>query len=271
MLSGLIIYSPIDKEKNVWFIDKCRDSFAEKGISLLYKDESESLEYIDNNNIDFIIYRGRDYQLVEQFESRNIKCFNNSLANKIANDKYLTYQFLLKQNVSCIPSFLSYEEVDSESVIMKSVNGHGGNEVFLVRSKEEADAICNKLQKKMIYQKFYKNQGDLRLYLLNKKVVGAVIRNSDKDFRSNFSLGGSVKPYEPDKEVVAIAERIAQLLNADYIGVDFLKVNNKWMVNEIEDPVGARMLYKTSNIDIISLYVNYIFSLTYFSKKPPLL
>ena len=113
----------------------------------------------------------------------------------------------------------------------------------------------------MIYQKFYKNQGDLRLYLSNKKVVGAVIRNSDKDFRSNFSLGGSVKPYEPEKEVVAIAERIAQLLNADYIGVDFLKVNNKWMVNEIEDPVGARMLYKTSNIDVISLYVNYIFSL----------
>lgn len=260
MLSGLIVYSQKDKEKNTWFVDKCIDSFAKRGVSLLYKEEKEVNEYLRNHKVDFVINRARNYQLVELLENKGIRCFNNSLTNKVVNNKLLSYQFLSSKNVPVIPSFSSLEEVGSLPTIMKNVNGHGGSEVFLINSKEEAETIKDK-NKQYVYQRYYPNSGDLRLYVLNKKVVGAVLRKNNKDFRSNFSLGGEVKAYQPEQEIVDLAIKVATLLNADYIGVDFIKVENTWCVNEIEDPVGARMLYKTSNIDVIELFVDYICSL----------
>ena len=260
MISGLIIYSGIDKAKNTWFIDECIKRFADKGVSLVYKDENDIEDFLKSSSVSFAIYRGRDYRKVEILEAMGIRCFNNSLTNKIANDKLLSFEFLSSQKIPVIPSFSSLEEVGTFPLIMKSVDGHGGKEVFLIKSKAEAETF-KKLNKRYVYQKFYPNEGDLRLYVLNKHVVGAVYRRGKDDFRSNFSLGGEVMTYEPNKEIVDLAIKISELLNADYIGVDFIKINNKWVVNEIEDPVGARMLYKTSNINTIELLVDYIVSL----------
>ena len=260
MISGLIIYSKIDKEKNTWFIDECVQRFADKGVSLVYLEENEVKGFVDKNNVSFVIYRGRDYRILEFLESKGIKCFNNALTNRIANDKSLSYEFLSNEKIPVIPTFSSIEEVGSYPLIMKSFDGHGGQEVFLINSKEDAETF-KKQNKRYVYQKFYPNEGDLRLYVLNKEVIGAVYRHSKNDFRSNFSLGGDVASYNPEQEIVDIATRVAGLLNADYIGVDFIKADNKWCVNEIEDPVGARMLYKTSNVNVIELLVNYICSL----------
>ena len=258
MLSGLIVYSPLDKEKNIWFINRCIENFANKGVFLIYKDEDDVLSFLDYNQVDFVIYRSRNFKLVEQLESRGVRCFNNALTNKTANNKYFTYQFLKEYHIACIPSFLSIEEVDGLPTIMKSVDGHGGEEVFLLRAKEDI-SLYQKPNKTYIYQPYLENEGDLRLYVLNKKVVGAVLRHNKTDFRSNFSLGGEVEAYQPEEQLVETAEKIAALLNADYIGVDFLKVNNQWLVNEIEDPVGARTLYKTLKIDASILLCDYVF------------
>ena len=260
MISGLIIYSRIDKEKNTWLINECIQRFAKKGVSLVYLDENGAKEYLEMNKVAFAIYRGRDYKIVEFLETKGIRCFNNSLTNKIANNKFLSFKFLSKENIQAIATFSSLEEINEFPLVMKSVDGHGGQEVFLVNSKEEAETF-KKQNKQYVYQKYYPNLGDLRLYVLNKKVIGAVYRHNKDDFRSNFSLGGEVTTYEPEQELVDTAIKTASLLNADYIGVDFIKVDNNWCVNEIEDPVGARMLYKTSNVDAIKLLTDYICSL----------
>ena len=260
MKSGLIIYSKTDKDKNTWFIDECVQRFANKGVSLVYIDENKVKDYVKNSVVSFAIYRGRDYRTVEYLENEGIRCFNNSITNKTANDKSLSFAFLSRRNIPVIPTFSSLEEVGVFPLVMKSVDGHGGQEVFLIRSKEEAETF-KKENKRYVYQKYYPNKGDLRLYVLDKKVIGAVYRHSKNDFRSNFSLGGDVIAYKPEQEIADIAIKVATFLNADYIGIDFINVNNQWYVNEIEDPVGARMLYKTSNIDVIKLLVDYICAL----------
>ena len=260
MISGLIIYSHIDQDKNTWFIDKCIKSFKDRGVSLIYKEENEVLDYLRNNEVSFAIYRGRNYKLVESLEEKGIRCFNNYFTNKIANDKYLTYQFLSSLNMPVVPSFSSLEEVGEFPLIMKSVDGHGGQEVYLIKDKKAAETN-KKANKRYVYQRYYPNNSDLRLYVLNKQVIGAVLRQNKNDYRSNFSLGGEVKAYKPSQRLVGLATKVATLLNADYIGVDFIKVNNKWCINEVEDPVGARMLYKTSDIDVVELFVDYICSL----------
>ena len=257
MLSGLIVYSEIDRDKNTWFIETCKERLFSHGVVLFYRDEDKALNFVKENHVDFVIYRARNYKLVEKFESLGIRCFNNSTTNKVANNKYLTYQFLEGLNIPCLKSNLSYDKL-RYPFIMKSVDGHGGNEVFLINEKSDID--CYQLSsKKYIFQEFYENEGDVRLYVLNRKVIGAVLRKNKDDFRSNYSLGGKVSSVRPSKEIKDIAIKIADSLDADYIGVDFLKVNGQWLVNEIEDPVGARMLYKACGIDAVNLFSDYIF------------
>ena len=258
MKSGLIIYNKSDYQRNVWFVDKVINEFEKINVSLLFIEENDAVDYLKSNKVDFVIYRARNWEIPKQIEEAGIRCFNNSFTNHLSNDKSLTYKLLEKNGIPCIRSFASLDDIDEFPCIMKSIDGHGGKEVFLINSKSEAKDISSKYNKTFVFQKYYKNSGDVRLYLLDKKVVAGVLRHNDKDFRSNYSLGGEVSTFVPPVEMQNIAENISQITDADFIGVDFLVTNGCYLVNEIEDPVGSRMLYKTSKIDIVSLFVLYI-------------
>ena len=258
MINGLIVYNSLDQKKNQWFIDECIKRVNDNEFYLFYKEESEVLSYVESHKVDFVIYRARDYKLLKQLEQKGIKCFNNSLTNKIANDKYLTYQLCKEQGINCLETLLDSTDGLSYPLIMKSLDGHGGQEVYLINNEQERLSIIKKSQKHYIYQRYLPNCQDVRVYVLNHQAVAAVERKSNKDFRSNFSLGGEVKAYQPSREMVDIAAKISRLLGATYIGVDFLVDGSNVYLNEIEDPVGARMLYKSTNIDIINLFLKEI-------------
>ena len=258
MINGLIVYNSVDQKKNEWFIDECLKALNDNEFSLLYKEENDVLSYIESHKVNFVIYRARDYKLVEILEQKGIKCFNNSLTNKIANDKYATYLLCKEQEINCLETLLVSPNGLSYPLIMKSLDGHGGQEVHLINSEQERLEILKKSQKHFIYQRYLPNCKDIRTYVINNQVVAAVERKNSNDFRSNFSLGGEVKAYQPSQEMVDIATKISKLLGATYIGVDFLVDGNNINLNEIEDPVGARMLYKTSDIDIINLFIKEI-------------
>ena len=253
MKKGLIIYNDHDKKLNEWFVESCLKSLNNDEFSLLYKDENEVLNYINANPIDFVIFRCRNYSLLNEIELRGIRCFNNTKTNSLANDKYRTYLFFKEHGFPCLETSLESKDI-SFPLVMKSLDGHGGKEVYLINSKNE----LKQSDKGFIYQKFLPNKGDVRLYVLNKKVIGAVKRSNDKDFRSNFSLGGEVEEYNPSKEMKDIAIKISKILDADYIGVDFIIYDKGFIVNEIEDPVGARMLLKANGVDAVSLFIMHI-------------
>ena len=224
----------------------------------MYKEESEVLTHLENHKVDYVIYRARNYKLVELLEQKGIKCFNNALTNKTANNKYETYLLCKEQGINCLETSLDSPNSLSFPYIMKSLSGHGGQEVYFIKSEQEHLENIKKSQKHFIYQRYLPNSKDVRVYLLNNQIVGAVIRKNNNDFRSNYSLGGEVESYQPNQEMVDISLKISKLLGATYIGVDFLIDGNNIYLNEIEDPVGARMLYKTSNIDIINLFMKEI-------------
>ena len=260
MKRGLIVYTDYDAKCNRFFINKCLELLNDEDFSLEYINEDELLNYVNANKIDFVIYRGRDCQLLKSLRSRDIKTFNNALTNKTANDKYLTYEFLKENNLPYIETYLDSSKIKSFPCIMKSVSGHGGQEVFFVKDLKEADQIkAEHPNLKFIYQEFLENNGDVRIYMLNGDVVAAIKRKSDKDYRNNYSLGGEVELYEPSKDMVETAKKVANLLAADFIGVDFLLTNSGFKIIEIEDPVGSRMVYKLKpELDIIRLFIEHV-------------
>ena len=253
MKKGLIIYNEYDKKLNEWFVECCLKALNDDEFSLFYKEENEVIDYINSNQIDFVIFRCRNYSLLNEIEKRGIRCFNNTKTNSLANDKYRTYLFFKEYGFPCLETSLDSKDI-SFPLVMKSLDGHGGKEVYLINFKNE----LKQSDKGFIYQKFLPNKGDVRLYVLNKKIIGAVKRSSDKDFRSNFSLGGEVEEYIPSKEMKDIAIKISEILDADYIGVDFIIYDKGFIVNEIEDPVGARMLLKANGVDAVSLLIKHI-------------
>ena len=257
MISGLIVYNDYDAKCNRFFINKCLELLNNEVFSLKYVDEEKLLEHVSSNKVDFVIYRGRNYLLLEELESRDIKTFNNVLTNKTANDKYLTYEFLKENDFPYIETYL---EPKSFPCIMKSVSGHGGQEVFLVNDLEQVIQIKSEHPNlKFIFQEFLENNGDVRIYVLNQKVIVSIKRKSQVDYRNNYSLGGEVELFEPSQEMVKSAIKVSTLLKADFIGVDFLLTKEGYKIIEIEDPVGSRMVYKLKpELDIIKQYVEHI-------------
>lgn len=221
-------------------------------------------------NLQFAINRCRDYRLAQHLELMGVRVFNNSVINKIGNHKWDTHQYLAKFNIPMpdtrfvlnrkLKEYLALVETD---VVVKAVHGHGGSQVCLYKPKEEKqiEAICEIMDgEDVVIQPYLKGKGqDLRVYVIGNRIIGAVLRMANKDFRSNYSLGGNVRAYDLNAKEITQVEEIMSHFAFDYVGIDFLiQEDGTLLFNEIEDIVGARMLYHCSDVDPIRLYVKLI-------------
>ncbi|MCM1286431.1 MAG: ATP-grasp domain-containing protein [Acetobacter sp.] len=235
-MSGILVYTKQEAERNSFSIEK----FKQK-LNILLVDEGY------NGDADYVINRTNDYHVAERFEQRGIRVFNNSLLSRLANDKQACYDFMEQHGIPVMET--RYTGIPA---VKKAVGGHGGTEVYMLNTAE-------KHEKGYVYQKPCDTLGrDLRVWLIGGEIIASVLRESDTDFRSNFCLGGRAVPYNLSEEEKSLVKKIYDLSGGDYIGVDFLFNNGSLVFNEIEDTVGARMVYSKTNIDIISLYCDYI-------------
>lgn len=239
-MSGLLIYSKTEAKRNRFSVEKYR---AYLDIRLMLEEEIDF-----SFPADFVINRTNDYKIAEEFEKRGIRVFNPSHLTKLANDKQKCYEFMRDHGIDILP-------IDHKTppLVMKPIDGKGGRDVTFIESGSPPE------KKGYVYQKPASELGkDLRVWLIGGKIVGSVLRESKTDFRANFCLGGSARNYELSYEEKTLVYNISNLLEYDYIGIDFLFDGGKIIFNEIEDSVGARMLYNVTNIDIIERYCNYI-------------
>ncbi len=248
-MKGWIIYEKKDAEKNIAFISRLSAELAKYDIEAkLVFLESEPKKETPL----FAINRSRDYKIAERLENKGVKVFNNSELTKLSNDKRKMWEFFEGK----VPQMKLVKEYP---FVLKSVDGHGGGEVFMVTSREEEDkAVLTLGTKDYIKQEICSELGkDKRIYIVGNEVVAAVLRESE-DFRSNYSLGGSAKATTLDEKEKTIVDKVTKLVNIDYAGIDIIYHNGQPVFNEIEDPVGARMLYENTDIDIVEIFVKYI-------------
>lgn len=281
-MTGWIIYSTEDVEKNKYYIQMYQEKFKKYGTSLkLVIADSEEADKIGCDRFenyeypDFAINRSRNADIAERLESVGVKVFNNSRVTRIANDKGKTYEYL-KDTVPFMPVRYAGKTVVSRIAdngfeypyVIKSCDGHGGSEVFMIENRQqEKDAVelinskenCLDNQSRYVVQQCCSDLGkDVRVYIIGNKIIKAVLRTSTESFKSNYSLGGSVEEYKLNDKEKAMVHAIVQKLPLDYAGIDFTFHKGEAVFNEIEDAVGARMLYQVSDIDIVQEYVDYL-------------
>lgn len=238
-MSGILIYSEYEAKRNAFAVKKFKENADVKLVS------EEAVDY--NSCPDFVINRTNHYQVAQAFEEKGIRVFNPSSLTRLANDKQKCYEFMQKNGIEIMP--VNYSGVP---VVKKAVNGKGGTEVFMLDKAEPFESG-------FVYQKPASDLGrDLRVWLIGGEIICAILRKSKTDFRSNFCLGGSSSVYTLSEEEKALVCKIASLVEYDYIGIDFVFHNGRIIFNEIEDAVGARMVYDQTNIDILRIYCDYI-------------
>lgn len=254
---GWIIYNKEDAKRNSTYISWYVDKFAEKNIrlKLVYTDE---IEYTNLPN--FAIVRAIRPDITKKLEILGVKAFNNSFVSKITNDKALTYKYVYENNVEILPTYYTIGEIKAYPVVIKPKNSHGGDRVNKAENYEELMALMPQYENdNYVIQAMANNKGkDVRVYVIGDKIITAMLRESKTDFRSNFCLGGSASVYNLTTEEIEKVNKIINLFDFDFVGIDFVFNNGEMIFNEIEDVVGSRMVYTYTNIDIVDLYINYI-------------
>lgn len=250
-MKGYIYYDEEDAVRNRWFINE----LIKEGSANRLKVELLTGLTEFPNDATFIFYRGRDFEISRQFESDGVFVFNRSEVNRIANDKYQTYELASVLGIPAIPTrrLKSAQDVGEYPIVIKTTDGHGGGEVHLCMTADDVnEAIALYADRQLLIQPFVEHDSsDVRLYVIGNDVVGAVKRTGVESFKANVALGGTAEPFDAPLPLREFAVRIAKALKSDYIGVDFIQnAEGLWLLNELEDPVGARSLYETSELNV---------------------
>ncbi len=263
-MKGLLVYTTKDAQVNGWFINHLIEEAEKLGaeLELVLCDDAVAFDAKLYENYDFCINRSRFHEINCKLKAFGVRCFNNTKTIEIANDKYKTHELCRALGVPVMETCLFTKE-SAESIeypcVLKSVSGHGGKEVFWLESKEDLQSTTLEPHKQYILQKPCSHTGvDVRVYVLGGEIVAGVKRSSENSFRSNYTLGGKAEVFEVTKEQRQAISCLQKELQTDYAGFDFILNNGEWVLNEIEDAVGSRMLYSLYDFDIVILLLKYI-------------
>ena len=258
-MKGYVYYSTEESVRNRLFIEDLikEAELINIELRLIVDDEQPDI------SADFILFRDRNPDKATSFEQQGFRVINRAEVNRIANDKLLTYELALLLGIPTVPTkkVSVVEDIIQYPVVLKTVDGHGGTEVELCKDTFQAKKflIAHNLRKLIAQPYIESGSQDVRVFMIGNDVLGAVKRTGTDSFKSNYTIGGSVENFTLSSWQEKEVKKITNALNSDYIGIDFLLLpDGRWLLNEIEDPVGARSLYKTHDFSVAKKVLTYI-------------
>lgn len=243
----IVLYEAVAAQHNQGFIYELKRFYS---IELLTWDDWSDAgleDLLPRVKGQSVFLRVRQPHAARFLEDHGVRLINRAEVNRIANDKWQSYQLFQLLGVPVIPTQKTPLALPH---IAKTANGHGGSEVWLVESSEDVPVS----ESTVLYQPVIPHTADVRAYVIGKQIVGAVKRSATDSYKANYSLGASVERFELTATQRNDIEKIAKALKSDYIGIDFLLLEDgRHVFNEIEDPVGARSFYQTHDDNIAEL------------------
>ncbi len=278
-LTGWLIYRKQDAKRNQHYITFYEDACRKRGttIQLHYFEEFSYgtgpkglvLSYGGKpvEKPDFVVMRADVPLFSEHLEKMGFAVFNNAYLSLVANDKARTLDVAAKAGIPVPESRLATKEnsllIGQElgyPLVIKPRDGHGGQDVLWVEDEEALTELLKTYPHvSFLLQKPVSDLGkDLRVYVVGGEIIAAMLRVQTEDFRSNYCLGGSAVRYTLSSEEEQLVKRVIGLFIVPFAGFDFMFHEGQMILNEIEDVVGARMLYHLTDLDVVDLYVEYI-------------
>lgn len=270
--NGWLIYRREDARKNKSYIEWMLQEANELGIELSYQEYEDITIGHRNNKLyievqqqevvrpDFAIVRTIDPFFTKQLELLGTVCFNSSIVAEMANNKAKTHQALTRLQIPMTDTVYCRHGINATlpfPFIAKEVYGRGGKSVYLIKNEADLSSIPPEgewlIQKPGVFGK------DVRVFVIGKNIIAAVLRESASNFKANYTLGGSASLYELSKTERQLVQKIIDAFDFGMVGIDFIfDKEGKFLFNEMEDVVGSRTLSDLSEINIVREYLLYI-------------
>jgi len=212
--------------------------------------------------------------VIRHFERMGVPVINTSDAIDNVKDKLYTHQILAQSNLDIPKTMLLRHPIDIDfvqknigfPVIVKKISGSYGRGVFLCEDKKQLNQLVTmaELTKKsydIILQEFIKDTWgkDLRVFVVNDKVVGCMMRQAtDDDFRANITRGGEGFPYEVNEQIEWLSTESSKALDLDIAGVDLLFQNGGYKICEVNSNPGFEGMEMFTKKNIAKEIVSFI-------------
>ncbi len=271
MINAWLIYDSVGAKTNQDYIRMHMDIGRKYDISfrlVIADDVTDISRPREGDKPRFAIVRTIQPGITRLLESFHIPTFNDSHVSEIANHKGKAIRYIESNtDVPAIPTMtFDNHHLCADLLsryphhVIKSVDGHGGKQVFMTDDSLE-DIRGGIGESDFVIQPFVDGPGkDVRFYIIGDRIVGAIERRACSGFRSNYSLGGEVHTYVWSDDDICKVDKICSLFSFGLVGIDFIVSDNgDLMFNEIEDVVGARMLYQCRpDIALLQQYFTFI-------------
>lgn len=221
----------------------------------------------------------------------NIKVINSSRSIEICQNKYLTYEVLKEyMPISHLLSQENFQNIEyliekmglKFPMVVKPVYGGYGNGVLKLENMKDLKKVFkrhirnnnynkkkinnkdnnknnnnidnknnNHLNNDLIIQEYIPYKHDLRVFVINNKIVGAMERIPKNDWRANCSLGAETKLFHLRGDIEDMVLKSVKKTNADIVGVDVLiDGDNNPHILEMNITPQFRGIMKYSNIPL---------------------
>jgi len=291
MNKGWMLVKP--KFQESYETQRLLEEFRNQDIEVKLIDPNEIDIFVNKENKQSILVNGKSLPLpkfvfprtgsgttyyikavIRHFERMGVPVINSSDAIDNVKDKLYTHQILAQSNLDIPNTMLLKHPIDIDfveknigfPVIVKKISGSYGRGVFLCENKKQLNQLITmaELTKKsydIIIQEFVKDTWgkDLRVFVVNNKVVGCMMRQStDDDFRANLSRGGEGFPYEVNEQIEWLSSEASKALGLDIAGVDLLFQNGGYKICEVNSNPGFEGMENFTKKNIASEIVSFI-------------
>jgi RimK family alpha-L-glutamate ligase len=239
-------------------------------------------EFIANRFDTVVVVRGAasgqsgTLDMISSFEKDGFFVINSRDSIEICSDKYRTSVTLVEAGLPTPRTALvtdpdMIEDVHKQvggkfPVVAKTLTGSKGQGVFIIDSKPSLNSVIDAIQKideeeEIILQEYIDMKSDMRIIVLDGKVVGVMNRGKVKnDFRSNFSMGAKIKKVSISKEIEDLALKAAKVIGCYYCGVDIAisaKTKKPYII-EVNSSPGSEGIEMATKQNIVGDFIDHI-------------
>ena len=212
--------------------------------------------------------------VIRQLERLRVTTYNSAAAIETVKDKLFAHQLLAQHNLPIPKTMLAKFPVDINLVgktlgfplIVKTLSGSQGSGVFLCEDERKFDELmqlvrATQANANLIFQEFvaHSRGRDVRLLVIGGRVVAAMERRAQgNDFKANYSQGGEVLPWKPDRNAEWLALESARILGLDIAGIDLLFDEGGYKICEANSSPGFEGIESCCEVDVAQEIVEFL-------------